>query len=111
YSSATILERLPTTIEMNLHFLERRHPFFNFVIDQRKKSLEFGPNVHDLYNDRQVLRQPLNFEGVQTTVRAKTHHASHDGGARQPFLAGFRNDPLMQKPAVMAIAFANKDAQ
>ena len=28
-----ILPRLPAPVEMNPHFLKRRHPFFNLVVD------------------------------------------------------------------------------
>src|SRR6266849_6144650 len=106
-----LMPRLPAPIKMNLYILQRRHAFFNFVVDEGEKFLELLARVNDLNNDGQVLRQPLDLERVHPAVRAKAHHAAHHGRAGQAFLARFHDNPFVKQLAVMTVALANKNPQ
>jgi hypothetical protein len=53
----------------------------------------------------------VHLEGVQTAVRAESHHGPNCGGAREAFFARFRDDPFVQQPALVTVALTDEDAQ
>src|SRR6266508_3243016 len=90
-----LVPRLPAAIKMDLYLFQRGHSLFNLVVDEGKKPLELFARVHDLKDNRQVLRQSLDLERMQPSVRAKAHHSAQHRGPGQTFFPGLENKPFV----------------
>ena len=68
-------------------------------------------NVHDLDDERQVLRQSQDLGGVQMARMAEAHRSAQHGGAGKTHLAGLQHDGLVERPVAGLVVLADEDAQ
>src|SRR5262249_6406856 len=66
--------RRPAAIEADLHLLQRREPFDDVAVYERRERFGLLTGGDDLDDDGQVQRQPLDPDGMETAVRAVSHH-------------------------------------
>ena len=67
--------------------------------------------VHDLDDERQILRQAQDLGGVQMARMAEAHRPAQHGGAGEAHLAGLQHDRLVEGPMSGLVVLANEDAQ
>ncbi|MEY4704041.1 MAG: hypothetical protein RL042_237 [Nitrospirota bacterium] len=80
------------------------------LLDKREEGLHFLRCIHQFNDDREILRQPLNFEGVNDTgVGAKSHQATEDRGSCQSLRFRLGNDLFIERLTLISIALANEN--
>ena len=84
----------------------------DLLLNEGQKPLYFLSGIYNLDGNRKVFGQALNFEGVNlAVVGSEAHEPAVDGGPCELLRVGLRDNPFIERPPVVFIAFPDVDSQ
>src|ERR1043166_3038825 len=89
---------------------QRREPFGNGAVDNGQKILDVFPRIDDFYDDGEIGRELQYLGGVDAAVRAEPFDPAQHRRTREPALFRLSYDPLVERRALVLVAFADEDA-
>src|SRR5882724_772481 len=95
----------------HLHLLQRDQAAAHHAVEDRQELVDLLLALDDLDDDRQVFRQSQDLRRVQPARVAIAHWAAQDCRSRQVHLARLQHDGFVERLVLVAIIFAEEDAQ
>src|SRR3954466_5098252 len=93
------------------NFLHCHKAACNHSVENGEEALDLLLTVDDFYHYRQGHREPENLRSMEPARFAEPHRPAQDSGASEMHFARFQNDRLVKRTILVAIAFANENAQ
>lgn len=82
------------------------------LLNECQKPLYFLSGIYNLDGNRKVFSQSFDLEGVNHAgVGSEAHEPAVDGGSCELLRVGLRDNPFIERPPVMFIAFPDVDSQ
>ena len=90
---------------------DRQHLLLHHLVEQRHDAVDVLRRVHDLDQDRKILRQAEDPRRVQPRVGTESFDPANDGRACQALRADALDDRLVERLAVPRVRLADEEPE